>query len=133
MSDAPRESRAPVGATGRVAASLLEGLHLRFELLALELGQERDRLIEGVVLCLVIALAAFMLLLCANLALLVLFWDAYRVEVVVGLVAFYAGVLLVSMLWLRRHRAAGEEPFAASRQVLEQDMASAESLGDSLS
>jgi uncharacterized membrane protein YqjE len=124
---APRDT-ASLGPAGRVSASLIEGLHLRFELFTLELGQERDRVVEGFALSLVMALAGFMLLLCANLALLIVFWQDHRVAVIFGLVGFYALVLLGAWLGFHRRRRAQEEPFAATRRVLTQDIENAQAL-----
>lgn len=129
MSETSPQPPAQSGPAGRVSASLIEGIHLRLELFALEMRQERDRIVELVVLCVVMALAAFLLLLALHVALLVVFWESHRVPIAVGMVAFYALVVLTSLLLLRRRRRAHDEPFAASTQVLDQDMEALRGLG----
>jgi uncharacterized membrane protein YqjE len=129
LSETSPQPPAQSGPAGRVSASLIEGIHLRLELFALEVRQERDRIAELVVLCVVMALAAFLLLLSLHVALLVVFWESHRVPIAVGMVAFYALVVLASLLMLRRRRRAHDEPFAASTQVLGADMEALRGLG----
>ena len=130
MSETPPPSPARAGPAGRISASLIEGLHLRLELFALEMSQERDRVVARVVLCVVLALSAFLLLLSLHAALLVVFWDSYRVQVSVAMVAFYAIVVVTSLLMLRRRKRTQEEPFAATQQVLRQDVETLRELGN---
>ena len=103
---------------------------MRVELFALEVSQERDRVVARVVLCVGLALAAFLLMLSLHAALLVAFWDSYRLEVAVGMVAFYAIVVVTSLLMLRRRKRTQEEPFAATQQVLRQDVETLRELGN---
>lgn len=122
MSESPLEAPDDAGPAGRVSASLIEGIHLRLELFALEMSQERDRIVERVVLCVVLALAAFLLLLSLHLAVLVVFWESHRVQVAVGMVAFYAFVVATSAFLLRRRSRGQGEPFTTTHHVLNQDM-----------
>ena len=130
MSETPHPSPTHAGPAGRISASLIEGLHLRLELFALEMSQERDRVVARVVLCVVLALSAFLLLLSLHAALLVVFWDSYRVQVSVAMVAFYAIVVVTSLLMLRRRKRTQEEPFAATQQVLRRDVETLRELGN---
>ena len=105
----------------RLWASVLEGLHLRVELFALELGEERKRLTDLALSALIAVFAVFMLVLSLNLLLLALFWDTHRVAVAVGSCALYA--VLAGCAWayhLRRSRRQGA-PFAAISAVLADD------------
>ena len=129
MSETSPQPPVQPGPAGRVSASLIEGIHLRLELFALEMRQERDRIVELVVLCVVMAQATFLLLLSLHVALLVVFWESHRVPVAVGTVAFYVLVVLASLLLLRRRRRAHDEPFGASSQVLGEDMEALRGLG----
>jgi len=122
VSDTSSDSSSPVGSAGRISASLVEGIHLRLELFALEMGQERGRVIELVILCVVMALAAFLLLLAINVALLVVFWESHRVQIAVGMVVFYALVLVVGLLLFRRRKNSHDAPFTAIHRVLNQDI-----------
>ena len=75
------------------------------------------------------ALAAFLLVLSVHVALLVVFWESHPIPIAAGMVVFYALVVLTSLLLLRRRRRAHDEPFAASTQVLDQDMEALRGLG----
>ena len=55
---------------GRLWAGVLEAIHLRLELIALEVGEERERLGDLLLSAVVVVFALFMLLLSVNLALL---------------------------------------------------------------
>ena len=127
-SDSAKPS-AQSGPAGRVSASLIEGIHLRLELFALEMSQERDRIVERVVLCVVLALAAFLLLVSVHAALLVLFWESHRVQIAIGMVIFYALVVVSALMFMRRRRRAHEEPFSATHSVLNQDIEELRELG----
>jgi len=105
----------------RVLASILEGLHLRLELFAIELGEDRRRVVETVIAVLALVFAVFMLLLCVNAALLILLWDTHRPSVGIGSIGFYTFLVLGCAIFLRRRDRNHSEAFAAIRQVLEQD------------
>jgi len=105
----------------RLWAGLLEALHLRLELFALELGEERKRLTDLALSALVAVFAVFMLVLSLNLLLLALFWDTHRVAVAAASCALYT--VLAAGAWsyhLRRSRRQGA-PFAATSAVLADD------------
>ena len=105
----------------RLWASLLEGLHLRVELFALELGEERRRLTDLALSALVAVFAVFMLVLSLDLALLALFWDTHRVAVAIGSCALYAVLAAGACIYhFRRSRRQGA-PFAAISAVLADD------------
>jgi len=105
----------------RLSAGVLEAIHLRLELVALELGEERDRLGELVLSALVVVVALFMLVLALNLALLAVFWDTHRVGVAVGSCAFYLLLALGAGLYHRWRRRRRSRPFAATAAVLAED------------
>ena len=81
-------------AARRLSASLIEGIHLRLDLLAIELAEERRRLSQLVLSTLALSLALFM---------------------VYGALAAVLGLVIV-----RRIRR-GAQAFAATREVLEKD------------
>lgn len=116
-----REASEFSAAARRLSASLLEGVHLRLDLFALELGEERRRLREIVLGTLGVALALFMVFLCANAALLIVFWEEHRVPVVLGMCGFYALMAgLLGVVIARRSQQAAR-PFPATREILEAD------------
>lgn len=105
----------------RVAASLVEGIHLRLDLFALEFSEERRRLSLILLTTLAMAFAGFMVFLCLNAALLIVFWDEWRVEVALGLCGFYAAAVVVLAVMNSRRVRRGARAFAATREILEAD------------
>lgn len=106
---------------GRVWASAFEGLHLRLELLALELGDERRRLTGGLLLAVVAVLAGFMGLVSMNVALLALYWDTHRVGIAVGSCIVYVLLAAGAALALKRRSRRASAPFATLAKVLADD------------
>ena len=106
-------------AARRVSAALLENVHLRLELLALELGEERRRASRAVFLGFALTLAVFMVFLCANALVLIAFWDTHRIPVAIGLCAFYG--LLAAALAVAARARRDSPAFAATRAVFERD------------
>jgi len=108
-------------AARRLSASLIEGLQLRLDLLALELGEERRRLSQLVLSTLALSLALFMVFLCINVALLILFWEEHRIPVALGMCGFYGALAAVLAFVIVRRIRRGAQAFAATREVLEKD------------
>src|SRR5262245_49694095 len=105
----------------RLWASVVEGVHLRLELFALELGEERKRIVELILSAMIVALALFMLVLSLNVAVLVLLWDTHRDAVALGSCAFYAVVAAGFAFFHRRRSRRAGPPFAATAAVLAED------------
>ena len=105
----------------RVSASIVEGVHLRLDLFSLEFAEERRRVSMILLTTLALALAGFMVFLCLNAALLIVFWDEWRVQVALGLCGFYTFLVLVLALANARRIRRGERAFEATRDVLEAD------------
>ena len=110
-----------VPTASRLWAGLLEAAHLRLELFALELGEERKRLGNLVVSALVVVFAVFTLVLSLELALLAVFWDTHRVGIAVGSCVFYAVLAAVAAFLHRRRSRRQSPPFAATASVLADD------------
>lgn len=108
-------------AVRRVSASLIEGVHLRIDLFALELAEERRRVSQIVLATLAVALALFMVFLCANAALLIVFWDTYRVALALGMCAFYGTLAALLAIVIARRSHQRLRAFSATRDVLEAD------------
>jgi uncharacterized membrane protein YqjE len=108
-------------AARRVSASLVEGIHLRLDLFSLEYAEERRRVSSILLTTLALALAGFMVFLCLNAALLVLFWDEWRIQVVLGQCGFYTAVVLGLAIANSRRVKRGAKAFEATREVLEAD------------
>ena len=105
----------------RLWASVLEGVHLRVELLALEIGEERRRLVELVLSALITVFAVFMLVLSLNVMLVILFWDTHRAAAVLGMGAFYTLAALAAGAYHRARSRRATPPFAATADVLSRD------------
>jgi len=108
-------------ATRRVSASLVEGIHLRLDLFSLEFAEERRRVSMILLTTLALALAGFMVFLCLNAALLIAFWDEWRIEVALGLCGFYSALTLALVLANSRRIRRGTRAFEATREILESD------------
>jgi uncharacterized membrane protein YqjE len=106
---------------GRLWAGVLEAMHLRLDLIALELGEERERLGDLLLSAVVVVFALFMLLLSVNLALLAIFWDTHRVAIAVASCAFYVVLAAAAARYHRSRRRRRARPFAATAAVLADD------------
>jgi uncharacterized membrane protein YqjE len=102
---------------------LLAAVQDRLALLALEVQEEKLRLIRGVVWAGAAAGCALMLLIVLSLALVCRFWDTARLPVLAGLAVFYAAALAAAWLRARRHLGRTSRPFAATREEIARDRA----------
>ncbi len=105
----------------RLWAGVLEAIHLRVQLLALELSEERRRLGELAVSALVVVFAMFMLVLSLNVVVLAVFWDTHRAAVAIGSCVFYALLATGAALFHRQRSRRQVPPFAATAAVLTED------------
>jgi uncharacterized membrane protein YqjE len=121
MSPSDQNSSEFTTAARRVSASLVEGIHLRLDLFALELGEERRRISQIVLSTLALALALFMVFLCANVALLIVFWDSYRTPLALGMCGFYGLLSALLAFSIERRARRRSRAFEATRAVLEAD------------
>jgi uncharacterized membrane protein YqjE len=121
-----RETAGPPGLVGSLRMlgdSLLATLQDRLELFALELEQEKFRLIQTFVWISVAVFSGMMAICFASLTLVYLFWEQARLAVLGGLTVFYAAALAVILLAFRRFIARQARPFAATRQEIGADRA----------
>lgn len=104
-----------------LAATLVELLRTRFELLATELDEERIRLLQ---LLFWAAAALFFfgvgILLLTVLAVAV-FWDSYRITAIVVLAGVFLAAGIVMAIGVRNRMFARSKLFAASLQELQRD------------
>lgn len=101
------------------ASQLLES---RAELFLLELKEERVRLIVALLLALTCAICALMTLLLVTFTVVVVFWNEYRIPVLVTLAVAYAAGAVSTFVALRR-RLRRWQAFAASLKQLQKDRA----------
>lgn len=114
----------PSGLTGSLrglADGVLGSIEDRFELLSIELHEEKNRLLQLAIWISAIVTLALLAIVFASLALLVVFWETARVPVVVALAVAYAGGLGAAVSGFRRYLARQTKPFAATIAELQID------------
>lgn len=85
----------------RLAASLLETLHTRLELISVEVEEEMARYSSYLLWIVVALFCAGIAVLLAILLVVVIFWDSHREAVLLTLIGLFAGVALYLGWWLR--------------------------------
>lgn len=120
------DTRAP-GSSGLLGSlrTFLEGLigsaHDRLELLAVELHEEKHRLIQIFIWISAIVFLALLAMVFVSLVLVVLFWETARVAVVCSLAGGYVVALIVTLLGFRAYLKRQPKPFAATLSELKKD------------
>ncbi|MCB1125584.1 MAG: phage holin family protein [Verrucomicrobiae bacterium] len=117
----PKENAPGVSATvRRLAARSLGVVSNRFELFILELQEQEQRLFGVLLMALLAAVFSLLALVLASFALVIVFWESARMEVLLGLTAFYAlGAGLLG--WQVRRRVRDGSPFSATLGELKKD------------
>ena len=120
------ETRAPgssglLGSLRGLADGLIGSAHDRLELLAVELHEEKYRLIQIFIWISAIVFLAMLAMVFASLALVVLLWDTARVAVVCSLAGGYAVALIAAALGFKRYLKRQPKPFAATLSELRED------------
>lgn len=114
--DAPR-----YGPFRRLSASLLALGRIRLELLALEVQEEKERVVELLVWAVVTTfLGCFALVFFAVLVTVAL-WDSHRLLAIGGFTALFIGLAVWGALQLRRLRREGSTLFQSSIAELRSD------------
>ena len=121
MQAAPPAAPGFVGTLRALGESLLAAAQERLELFALELQEEKFRLIQTLVWICAVMFTAMMALIFASLVLVFCFWDSARLGVLVGLTAFYTIALGSIIVAFRRFAARQPLPFNATRQEMAED------------
>ena len=119
-------SPAPAGFLGSLralGAGLLASVHDRIELVALELQEEKIRLLQNLLWLSAAVFAGAMAVTFASLTLVYAFWESARLAVLGGLAAFYTAALGALIITFRRHLARQPSPFAATLEELKDDRA----------
>ena len=110
-------------ATGRRMLRTIGGLvESRLELFLLELKEERVRLLDALLLVAACLVSALMTVAMLTLTLVVIFWQEYRVAVLVLLTLGYAVGAGVSF-WTLRNRLRDWKSFAATLEQIKKDRA----------
>ena len=120
------ESRTP-GSSGLLgnlrgfADGLIGSAHDRLELLAVELHEEKFRLIQIFIWISAIVFLAMLAVIFASMAVVVMFWETSRIAVVCWLAGGYSAALLVVGLGFQRFLKRQPKPFAGTLSELRQD------------
>lgn len=120
MAPPEAEPRGLKGTLRRLSARVLAVLQNRLELFVVELQEEQQRLLEVLVLGVLIGVFALLALILVSFALVVMFWDHGRLQVLGGLVVIYliaAGVAA----WRLRRRLKQGTPFQSTLGELKKD------------
>jgi uncharacterized membrane protein YqjE len=106
----------------RVWSRVLEGLFQRFDLIGIELKQEKERLLGFLLAGMVVSLLAFMAFLVFNMTILAVAWE-HRVPVLLIMLAVYIGLALGLgwRLWYKVRSAPA--PFSATVEEFKKDRA----------
>ncbi|QDX82274.1 hypothetical protein B9N43_14100 [Denitratisoma sp. DHT3] len=111
------------GSLRRLLAHGLELLQTRAELLAVELEQERARLLRLLVAGAVAAASLVVGLAFLAVFVTVLFWDSHRLWLLGGFGIAFLLLGGAALLWARRQGCVGSSLFSASLDELRQDRA----------
>ena len=110
-----------LGSLREFAEGLVGSAHDRLELLAVELQEEKHRLIQVFIWISAIVFLAMLATVFASLAIVVLLWDTSRVAVVCSLAAIYVVALVAAVLGFRNYLRRQPVPFAGTLTELRAD------------
>jgi len=110
-----------LGSFKTLGDGLLGVVQDRFALVALEIEEERDRLLRTFVWLFALVFIGIMAVLFASLTLVYLYWETARLAVLGGLALFYVLAFGTVALCFRRFLARQSRPFASTLQELDAD------------
>ena len=116
---------------GRLGATLLAMLQTRIELAAVELEEESQRLLGYLLLSLLALFLCGIAIVLAALLVIVLCWDSYRIEAVLGLVVLFGGSGIVLGLKVRTGFGAKPRLLGATLSELNKDINTVRNAGRS--
>ena len=91
-----------VDSIARLAATVLETLHTRLELVSVEVEEEMQRYSSYLLWVVVALFCAGIAILLGILLIVVIFWDSHREAVLLSLISVFAAVALYLGWWLRK-------------------------------
>ena len=106
-----------------LADGLIGSAHDRLELLAVELHEEKYRLIQIFIWISAIVFLAMLAMVFVSMAIVVLLWETSRVAVVCSLAGGYVVALIAVALGFKRYLKRQPKPFAATLGELREDRA----------
>jgi uncharacterized membrane protein YqjE len=123
MEKAPPDPAGFVGSLRSLGDGLLASAQDRLDLFAIELQEEKFRLIQTFIWISAALFTAMMAVTFASLTLVYLFWETARLAVLGGLTVLYAGVLAGIIVAFRAYLARQPNPFAATLHEIGEDRA----------
>ena len=105
----------------RLGDNLLGTVHDRIELVAIELQEEKHRLIQTFIWISVAVFTGMMALVFISLTVVYLFWEQSRLGVLIALAAVYTLIFVAVVLAFRRHLAREPRPLEATIREINQD------------
>jgi len=121
MEPKPTGSQGFVGSLRVLGDSILASVQDRIGLAALELQEEKFRLVQIFLWIGAILIAGAMTITFASLALVYLFWESARLAVLGGLALLYGGLLVAAIIAFRRCLARQPQLLAGTLQELKED------------
>ncbi len=112
-----------IDSLARLAATVLETLHTRLELISVEVEEEMARYSSYLLWTVVALFCAGVAVLLAILLVVVLFWDSHREAVLLSLIGAFTGIALYLGWWLRESMRNKPRLLAYSLAELKRDTA----------
>lgn len=109
-------------AVRRIGGTLLDMLQTRLELAAVEIEEESRRLLGYFVLALLALILFGLAMLLVSLAIILVFWDGYRLEATIGLAALFGVAAGMIALKLRADFSSRPRLLAATVGELNKDI-----------
>lgn len=110
-----------IGSLRGFADGVVGSIQDRLRLLAVELQEEKFRLVEILLWIAAIVGLGFLAVIFASLVLVFVFWETARLPVIVGLAVAYISALITVVIGFRRYLARQPKPFAATLNELQED------------
>lgn len=121
MEPRPPNSSGLLGSLREFVDGIIGSLHDRLDLLAVELHEEKYRLIQIFIWISSIVFLAMLTAVFVSLVLVVVFWESARVGVVCSLAAVYLVALAGAIIGFRNYLKRQPKPFAATLSELKKD------------
>src|SRR2546423_1651551 len=115
------DSTGLLGSLRGFAEGLIGSAHDRVELLAVELHEEKFRLIQIFIWISAIVFLAMLALVFISFAVVVLLWETARMEAICTLAGTYVAGLIATVIGFRRYLRTQPKPFAATLNELHED------------
>jgi uncharacterized membrane protein YqjE len=123
MDSAPPPSSGFMASLRLLGDGLCESIHDRLRLLAIEIQEEKFRLIQTFVWISAVIFTGILTAIFASFTLAYYFWQSGPLAVLSGLTVFYSLSLGAAVLRLRHHISRHPKPFAGTLEELEEDRA----------